>query len=136
MTQRQRAFCEAYLVSGNATEAAKRAGYSERTARSIGQRLLTFVDVRGYLGQRNREICAENTATVEEVRRFWSDTMRDESAKLADRLKASEMLARAYGAFLDRAEVQGRCALHNPFEALSEEELRALARLDASETED
>ena len=43
MNQRQRAFCEAYLLSGNATEAAIKAGYSPKSARSIGQRLLTYV---------------------------------------------------------------------------------------------
>lgn len=42
MNQRQRAFCEAYLLSGNATEAAIKAGYSPKSARSIGQRLLTY----------------------------------------------------------------------------------------------
>lgn len=53
MNQRQRAFCEAYLLSGNATEAAIKAGYSPKSARSIGQRLLTYVDIREYLAQRN-----------------------------------------------------------------------------------
>ena len=48
MNQRQRAFCEAYLLSGNATEAAIKAGYSPKSARSIGQRLLTYVDIREY----------------------------------------------------------------------------------------
>ena len=91
MNQRKRAFCEAYLISGNATDAAREAGYSPRSARSIGQRLLTFDDVREYLEQRNQEISAANTAQMEEVRQFWTATMRDENMKPADRLKASEI---------------------------------------------
>ena len=86
MNQRQRAFCEAYLKCGNAAEAARKAGYSARTARSIGQRLLTYADIREYLADRNAEIMAENTATLEEIRSFWTTTMRDQEAKQADRL--------------------------------------------------
>lgn len=130
MNQRQRAFCEAYLLSGNAAEAAREAGYSPRSARSIGQRLLTFDDVREYLEQRNREISAANTAQMEEVRQFWTATMRDTAAKTLDRLKASELLAKAYGAFLDRVETHGDFTLRDWMSTLSEEELRALARLD------
>lgn len=99
MNQRKRAFCEAYLVSGNATDAAIKAGYSTRTARSIGQRLLTNVDIQEYLERRNQEISEANTAQVEEVREFWTSIMRDCKAKIADRLKASELLAKTYGAF-------------------------------------
>lgn len=129
MNQKQQAFCEAYLVSGNATEAAKAAGYSPRTARSIGQRLLTYVDIQDYLRQRNAEINAENIATIEEVRRFWTATMRKTEAKQADRLKASELLAKTLGAFLPRMEVESSSPA-DFFDRLSDEELRALARLD------
>lgn len=62
VNQRKRAFCEAYLISGNATDAAREAGYSPRSAWSIGQRLLTFDDVLEYLERRNQEISAANTA--------------------------------------------------------------------------
>ena len=99
MNQRRRAFCEAYLVSGNATNAAVKAGYSTRTARSIGQRLLTYVDIQEYLELRNQEISDANTAKMEEVRQFWTAIMRDQSMKPVDRLKSSELLAKAYGAF-------------------------------------
>ena len=45
INNRQRLFIKEYLIDLNATEAAKRAGYSEKTARSQGQRLLTNVDI-------------------------------------------------------------------------------------------
>ena len=70
VNQRKRAFCEAYLISGNATDAAREARYSPRSARSIGQRLLTFDDVREYLERRNQEISEANTARMEKVRQF------------------------------------------------------------------
>ena len=37
--------------------------------------------------------------------RILTSTMRNEHMKPADRLKASEMLAKTYGAFLERVEV-------------------------------
>lgn len=129
MNQRQRAFCEAYLLSGNAAEAAREAGYSPRSARSIGQRLLTFDDVQEYLEQRNREISAANTAQMEEVRQFWTATMRDGNMKPSNRLKASELLAKTYGAFLERLEVGADLKTREIMAAMTEEELRALAQL-------
>lgn len=130
MNQRKRAFCEAYLISGNATDAAREAGYSPRSARSIGQRLLTFDDVQEYLERRNQEISAANTAQMEEVRQFWTATMRDENTKPADRLKASELLAKTYGAFLERLKVDADVKTREVMASLTEEELRTLAQLD------
>lgn len=51
MTPKQRRFVDEYLIDLNATAAAKRAGYSQRTARSQAERLLTNVDIaRRYRG--------------------------------------------------------------------------------------
>ncbi|WP_161935081.1 terminase small subunit, partial [Lactococcus lactis] len=41
LTEKQKRFCDEYIKLGNATQAAINAGYSKRTARSQGQRLLT-----------------------------------------------------------------------------------------------
>lgn len=46
LTDRQAAFVAEYLVDLNATQAAIRAGYSDRTAYSVGQRLLKNVEVQ------------------------------------------------------------------------------------------
>ena len=46
LTEKQKKFVDEYLIDLNATQAAMRAGYSEKTARSIGQRLLTNVDIQ------------------------------------------------------------------------------------------
>lgn len=132
MNQRQRAFCEAYLLSGNATEAAINAGYSPKSARSIGQRLLTFADIREYLAQRNAQIIAENTATLEEIYSFWTVTMRDQASKPADRLKASELLSKALTLERARNEERAAAGTLNPFDNLTDEELRRLSEMDES----
>ena len=49
LNARQKAFCEYYVASGNATEAAIKAGYSERTARVIGQENLTKPALNNYI---------------------------------------------------------------------------------------
>lgn len=55
LSTKRRVFVEEYLKCWNATEAAKRAGYSERTAHSQGPRLLDNVEVQAYIQRRIRE---------------------------------------------------------------------------------
>ncbi len=100
INEKQRRFAEAYAANPNATEAAKAAGYSGRTARSQGQRLLTNADIQKYIKDLQEENAAERIATMTDVKIFWSDTMNDKELKRSDRLKASELLAKSAGAFL------------------------------------
>lgn len=56
-TTKQKAFVEAYLANGfNATQAAITAGYSKKTARSQGARLLTNVDIQAAVQARLGEL--------------------------------------------------------------------------------
>lgn len=100
MNERQKRFAEFYAASGNAAEAARLAGYSERTARSQGQRLLTDVDIMRYVRELQDEAAAVRISTMTQTKAFWSDVMNDPSERTADRLKASELLAKAAGEFL------------------------------------
>lgn len=100
MNEKQKRFAENYATNPNATEAAKAAGYSEKTARSQGQRLLTNVDIVNYIKKLQDETAAVRISGITAVKAFWSDTMNDTSEKTSDRLKASELLAKASGAFL------------------------------------
>ena len=49
LTDKQKRFCEEYLKDLNTTKAAKRAGYSKKTAYSIGQKLLKKVEVKSRI---------------------------------------------------------------------------------------
>lgn len=76
MTPRQKIFVLEYVRTGNATQSAKTAGYSEKTARKIGSRLLTYVDVkeavrtrRDEIVQQYRDRCDE---TVEKIRQCYN----------------------------------------------------------------
>lgn len=55
LTERKKRFVEVYDLTGNATEAAKKAGYSEATAHSQGPRLLEDVDVKKALSEKRKE---------------------------------------------------------------------------------
>lgn len=55
LTDKQRQFCHEYIVDFNATQAAIRAGYSEKTAYSHGQRLLKNVEVSDYINKLKEE---------------------------------------------------------------------------------
>lgn len=100
MNDRQRRFAEAFAACGNAAQAARAAGYSERTARSQGQRLLTNVDIASYIRRLQDEAAAARIADMLEVKQTWTSILRDSAAKDVDRLRAGELLARAGGAFI------------------------------------
>lgn len=102
ITTKQRRFIEAY--TGNATKAAIAAGYSEKTAYSIGQELLTKPEIMERIQEREAQRLSECIASRVERQEFWTSTMRNGEEKIADRLKASELLAKSNGDFLERIE--------------------------------
>lgn len=71
LTPKQELFVEEYLIDLNATNAAKRAGYAEKTSYSIGQRLLKHVEVQNAINaaQRRRSIRTEinQDAVIKEI---------------------------------------------------------------------
>lgn len=67
MTPKQQRFIEEYLVDLNATEAAKRAGYSEKTAYSQGQRLLKNAEVAAQISEAQQERGEKTGVTAERV---------------------------------------------------------------------
>lgn len=126
MTIKQQRFADEYIISGNATEAAIKAGYSARTARSIGQENLTKPDIKSYIDERLKELEDEAIAKQGEVLKYLTSLMRGEekeqtliglgdgeqgitnievSAK--DRIKAAELLGKRYGIWTDKVDVSG-----------------------------
>lgn len=55
MTEKQKRFCDEYLIDLNATQAAIRSGYSKKAARKIGQENLTKPDIQEYIEKRLQE---------------------------------------------------------------------------------
>lgn len=78
MNKKQIEFAEYYIQCGNAAEAARRAGYSEKTARSIGQENLTKPDISAYIADRMKEMRSKQIATSDEVVIFFTSVLRGE----------------------------------------------------------
>ena len=76
MTEKQKRFCDEYLISLNATQAAIKAGYSEKTAKQIGQENLTKPDIKKYIEDRLDEKEKELIADQDEVMKYLSAVMR------------------------------------------------------------
>lgn len=128
LTDKQRRFCDEYLVDANATAAAIRAGYSKRTAASIGAENLIKPDIKNYIARRMAEKEAELIADQDEVLQYLTSVMRGRSRSSVvvvenvgdymsearemekgpdekERLKAAELLGRRHNLFSEKVKV-------------------------------
>ncbi len=122
MNERQRKFVDEYILTGNASESARRAGYSAKTAGSIGERLLKNVEVRAALDERIKAASTEKTLTQNQLLEFLSAVVKGEvcdqqlmtrligkgcsvienveiRASVQNRIRAAELLLKIQGAF-------------------------------------
>lgn len=120
MNARQKKFCDEYLIDCNATRAAIRAGYSPKTAYSIGEENLKKPELKAYIDEQLELLHSKRTADAQEVLEYLTSVMRGEhteqtlqlvgdgvqtitdidvSAK--ERLKAAELVGKRYGMFKD-----------------------------------
>ena len=67
LTNKQEAFVNEYVLDWNATQAAKRAGYSEKTAYSQGQRLLKNVEIVHVIQARKRALADAVDLKAEDI---------------------------------------------------------------------
>lgn len=95
LTKKQKDFADYYLELGNQTEAAKKAGYSKKTAYSIGNENLKKPEIKAYIAERLAQIEKESIASIDEVMKFYTKVMRGQEkdqfgldASLSDRMKA------------------------------------------------
>lgn len=105
LTPKQRAFADFYIKTGNAAEAARKAGYSQKTADSIGRENLRKPTISAYISERMSELEKNRIASADEVVVFFSDVMRGKikdqfgiDASVADRLKAGDSLMKRHSA--------------------------------------
>lgn len=109
LTEKQKRFIDYYIETGNATESAILAGYSENSAKQIGSENLTKLDA--YIKERLDNKEDERIATANEVLRYLTAVLRGEEkdqfgfdASLKDRNKAAELLGKRYMLFTDKVE--------------------------------
>lgn len=107
MNHKRKTFIAEYLISGNATEAAKRAGYSARTAYSTGQRLLKNVEVMQEIQQKQNEALNKAEITVSEVVTLIKEIAVSGKSE-TNRLRALDMLLKYLGAYADDFKLVSR----------------------------
>lgn len=128
LTEKQKRFIDYYVELGNATEAAKKAGYSKNSAKQIGNENLTKLDY--FIKERLKELEDKRIAKADEVLKHLTAAMRGEiyeevvvtentgdyesearivkkqlSAK--ERIKAAELLGKRYSLFTDKVDIDG-----------------------------
>lgn len=130
LTEKQTKFVDYFIeTGGNAAEAARRAGYSEKTCRVIGRENLTKPDIKAAIDARLAELKSQRTADATEVLEYLTAVLRGQqedetivvegvgdgcsrakrmNVKVAtrDRNKAAELLGRVYGIFNDKLKLE------------------------------
>lgn len=97
LTPKQSAFVHEYMIDLNATQAAIRAGYSEKTANRIGAENLSKPVIQRAIREQQQEIERRVMITVEWVLSQTAAIAADEDARTVDRLKALELLGKHLG---------------------------------------
>lgn len=122
LTQKQRRFIDEYIISGNATQAAIKAGYSKKYANTNAAKLLRNTTIKAEITRINAEIQSEKTADMTEVMEYLTSVMRGEQTESVatakgvfsgvevsakDRIKAAELIGKRNGAWTDKKELSG-----------------------------
>nr|DAP54681.1 MAG TPA: Terminase small subunit [Caudoviricetes sp.] len=78
LTLKQQKFADEYIISGNATQSAIKAGYSEKYANTNAVKLLQNTTIKAYLDERLSELNSKKIADQQEVLEFFTAAMRGE----------------------------------------------------------
>ncbi|MCD5515769.1 terminase small subunit [Lactobacillus delbrueckii subsp. lactis] len=112
LTIKQKKFADEYIRLGNSTQAAIKAGYSQKTARQIGADNLSKVYIREYINKKMDALDKEKTMQIKEIMEELTSIARGELKEerldkdgnivetrplFADRIKAMDMLGKRYG---------------------------------------
>lgn len=127
LTPKQKRFCDEYLIDLNATQAAIRAGYSEKTANEIGAQNLAKVSIREYidsrLNEKERSLIASQDDILQALTRILNGDEKgtalvgvgmgaQEVSQVpptnAEKIRAAEILGKYHKLFTDRQEIEMR----------------------------
>ena len=109
MTEKQRRFADYFIQTGNATEAARKAGYSKKNIGENAAKTLKNPKVAAYIEELISGLSADRIANAQEVMEVFSSIMRGNirdfdgsPVSIRDRLDAGKALIRRYERLEDR----------------------------------
>lgn len=127
LTVKQKRFADEYIICGNATEAAIKAGYSNKTAAVIGAENLIKPNIKQYIDRRFKELDSAKIADQKEVMEYLTRLMRGEEketeminvgnfeqqlievpVKHSVRKQAAELIGKRYGMWTEKMDVTQR----------------------------
>ena len=111
LTPKQKAFVREYKKNGgNGTQAAIKAGYSEKTARKIASENVTKPVIREALAQEEKKLQEKYEYTIDDMVRELDDVKMkaDVEQNRQAQIKAIELKGKAFGLFIDRQEITGK----------------------------
>jgi len=101
MTDKQKKFCEEYLIDHNGTQAAIRAGYSAKTANRIANEILSKPDIKKYIAQRQQEMREHTNITldyiIEQLLPIGCANIDASRIKASDKIEALKTICRLLG---------------------------------------
>ena len=127
LTPKQKAFAEYYIETGNATEAARKAGYKGKNLNRIASGNLSKLDIKSYIDEKMKELESKRIAKAEEVLEYLTRVLRgeeteqvvvventgdfmsearlvDKELSAKDKIKAAALLGKRYRLFVDKVE--------------------------------
>ena len=124
LTEKQKRFADEYIISGNATQAAIKAGYSKKTARFVGAENLTKPNIKNYIDERLAKLESKRIANAQEVLEYLTGVMRGDEKEevmteygvsyrepsVKDKLKAAELLGKRHALFTEKQEISANVA--------------------------
>ena len=108
LTDKQLLWIDEYIKTNDYTTATVKAGYNAKYPRAIGyENSIRFKEIiEARRKELNEKITNKNIAELEEIQEFWTEMFKDASTKDSDRLKASELLAKSKGGFIEKHEIK------------------------------
>lgn len=126
MTIKQQRFADEYIISGNATQSAIIAGYSQKYANTNASKLLQNTTIKNYIEERLEELDSEKIADQKEILQYLTSILRGEETEQTlrgvgegaqiisdidvgakDRIKAAELLGKRHAMWTDKMDVSG-----------------------------
>lgn len=82
LTPKQQLFADEYIKSGNATDAAIKAGYSPKTAQQMGSENLLKPVIKSYIDAKLAEIESHKIADAKEILEYFTAVLRGETREV------------------------------------------------------